>query len=54
MIIELFYPFEYNLSEYAHDDSQPSLESCDEYFFSDPGLFYEDSQPKLCSDFDRN
>jgi hypothetical protein len=45
--------FEDNLSQYAHDDSRPSLESCDEYPFGDPGLFYEDSQPPLCSDLDR-
>jgi hypothetical protein len=54
MVTDLFHPFEDNLSQYAHDDSQPSLESCDEYPFGDPGLFYEDSQPPLCSDFDRH
>jgi hypothetical protein len=52
MVTNLFHPFEDDLSQYTHDDSQPSLESCDEYPFGDSDLFYEDFQPPSCSDFD--
>jgi hypothetical protein len=52
MVTDLFHPFEDDLSQYTHDDSQPSLESCDEYPFGDSDLFYEDFQPPSCSDFD--
>jgi hypothetical protein len=50
MVIDLFHPIEDKMSQFTHDDSQPSLENCDDYFSSDLGLFYEDFQPLLHSD----
>jgi hypothetical protein len=45
MVTDLFHPFVDDLSQYTHDDSQPFLESCDEYPFGDLDLFYEDFLP---------
>jgi hypothetical protein len=50
MVTDLFHPIKDNLSQFTHDDSQPSLENCDDYVSSDSGLFYEYFQPLLHSD----
>jgi hypothetical protein len=44
LVINLFHPFEEDLSPYTHDDFQPFLKSYDEYPF-DSNFFYEDFQP---------
>jgi len=52
MVTDLFHRFEDDLSQHTHDDSQPSLQSRDEYPFGDSDLFYEDFEPPSCSNFD--
>jgi len=49
---DLSHPFEDYLSQYTHDDSQPSLDICDEYPLGDSDFFYGYLQPPFYSNFD--
>jgi hypothetical protein len=50
MVIDLYHPFEDDLSQHIQSDLHSSL---DAYPFEDADLFREDFQPS-CSDFDRH